>query len=105
MHDQYLGDGVYASFDGFQIVLDLRAQDSTTRIALDTPTLHALFEYSRYLKQLAETKCYHCGRPLICEEKSVTILIDDAPEAVHVNCEDAIRNGVQSEETTNEDDT
>ena len=31
--DCYLGDGVYASFDGYHIWLDLRAQDNTTRIA------------------------------------------------------------------------
>jgi hypothetical protein len=27
MEDTYLGDGVYASFDGYQVWLDLRAQD------------------------------------------------------------------------------
>jgi len=39
--DEYLGDGVYASFDGYHIVLDLRAQD-TSRIALDPDVLCAL---------------------------------------------------------------
>lgn len=45
MKDRYLGDGVYASFDGYHIVLDLRAQDSTTRIALEPSALTALNRY------------------------------------------------------------
>lgn len=40
--DGYLGDGVYASFDGYHVVLDLRAQDSTTRIALEPQVIEAL---------------------------------------------------------------
>lgn len=37
----YLGDGVYASFDGYHIVLDLRAQ-GPDRIALDPSVFRAL---------------------------------------------------------------
>lgn len=40
--DTYLGDGVYASFDGYYIILDLRGQDSTTRIALEPEVLASL---------------------------------------------------------------
>ena len=43
--DRYLGDGVYASFDGYHLWLDLRAQDSTTRIALEPKVLDALLQY------------------------------------------------------------
>jgi len=46
MQDEYLSDGVYASFDGHHIVLDLRAQDSTTRICLDPYTFYRLREYA-----------------------------------------------------------
>ncbi len=42
MEDLYLGDGVYASWDGYHIWLDLRAQDTTTRIALDSQVIEAL---------------------------------------------------------------
>ena len=42
---RYIGDGVYASCDGYHIILDLRAQDSTTRIALEPPVLNALIQY------------------------------------------------------------
>jgi len=31
-NERYLGDGVYAVWDGYNIILDLRAQDSSTRI-------------------------------------------------------------------------
>ncbi len=43
--ERYLGDGVYASCDGYHIILDLRAQDSTTRIALEPPVFDALLKY------------------------------------------------------------
>lgn len=44
MNDQYLGDGVYASFDGYHIILDLRKQDAS-RIALEPQVLNALNRY------------------------------------------------------------
>lgn len=43
--DDYLGDGVYASFDGYHVGLDLRGQDSTTRIGLEPPVMERLIEY------------------------------------------------------------
>lgn len=45
LEDDYLGDGVYASFDGYQIVLDLRGQDNTTRIALEPIAFKNLLSY------------------------------------------------------------
>lgn len=50
--DTYLGDGVYASFDGYHIWLDLRGQDSTTRIALEPAVMEALILYHRKLMRL-----------------------------------------------------
>ena len=50
-YDQYLGDGVYASFDGYHIVLDLRGQDSTTRIAMEPPVIEALLKYQQWIAQ------------------------------------------------------
>ena len=47
MNDRYLGAGVYASFDGFAVVLDLRAQDDTTRIVLEPEVLAALIAYAK----------------------------------------------------------
>lgn len=44
--DRYLGDGVYASFDGCLIWLDLRGQDNTTRIGLEPETFRALAGFS-----------------------------------------------------------
>lgn len=41
----YLGDGVYASFDGYHILLDLRGQDDTTKIALEPAVIEALELY------------------------------------------------------------
>ena len=48
-YDMYLGDGVYATFDGYHIVLDLRGQDNTTRIALEPDVMESLDEYRQKL--------------------------------------------------------
>ena len=54
MMDDYLGDGVYASFDGFGLTLDLRGQDDTTRIVLEPQVFDALVRYkARVSKVLA----------------------------------------------------
>jgi len=49
MYDQYLGDGVHASFDGYSIVLDLRGHNSTTRIVLEAEVFDALVRYRSWL--------------------------------------------------------
>ena len=52
MNDEYLGDGVYASYDGYHIVLDLRGQTGLEgagevfRIALEPSVFAALTRYS-----------------------------------------------------------
>ena len=51
-YDDYLGDGVYASFDGYHIVLDLRGQDTTTRIALEPSVMRALAAYEKRLQNM-----------------------------------------------------
>ena len=50
MNPTYLGDGVYASYDGYHIVLDLRAQDHSL-IALDPNVLENLDAYRKLIKQ------------------------------------------------------
>lgn len=61
IEDRYLGDGVYASFDGYHIVLDLRAQDSTTRIALEPAVLASLNSFQTAVEAAVE-----------CEERNAT---------------------------------
>lgn len=63
IEDRYLGDGVYASFDGYQIWLDLRGQDSTTRIALEPQVFDALCLFNRFIGdtlRLADSP-FHAG--------------------------------------------
>lgn len=48
--DRYLGDGVYVSYDGFHVWLDLRAQDDTTKIALEPEVAEALIQYLNAVK-------------------------------------------------------
>jgi hypothetical protein len=45
MDETYLGDGVYASFDGYQIWLDTRAQHPVNRIALEPAVWDRLKDY------------------------------------------------------------
>lgn len=51
MEDRYLGDGVYASWDGYHIWLDLRGQHITMRIALDLHVLLALDQFREAIKK------------------------------------------------------
>lgn len=53
MDDTYLGDGVYASFDGYQIWLDTRAQEPVNRIALEPAAYSALLKYVEHLRRKA----------------------------------------------------
>lgn len=54
MEDEYLGDGVYAPFDGYSIILDLRGQDDTTQISLEPIVLEALDRYRQRIKDKNE---------------------------------------------------
>lgn len=54
IEDRYLGGGVYASFDGYQIILDLRAQDDTTRIALEDQVLNSLVQFRKDIDDAIE---------------------------------------------------
>lgn len=48
---EYIGDGVYADFDGYHIVLTLDGQDSTTRICLDPGVFQELINYANTLHE------------------------------------------------------
>jgi len=43
----YLGDGVYASFDGYQIWLSTESEDGPHRIALEPLVYEALRQFAR----------------------------------------------------------
>lgn len=48
VEERYLGDGVYASWDGWHVWLDLRAQregDHVCRIALDQQVFEQLVQF------------------------------------------------------------
>lgn len=46
--DRYLGDGVYASFDGFQTWLAVNHHENKV-VALEPQVMAALFEYAGWL--------------------------------------------------------
>lgn len=50
---QYLGDGVYASFDGYQIWLAVNHHDNIV-VALEPNVFHALMKYAASLKEQPE---------------------------------------------------
>lgn len=53
--EEYLGDGVYAVFDGYHIWLDLR-QQGPDKIALEPPVLQRLIEFSQRCYKAAESE-------------------------------------------------
>ncbi len=65
-NERYLGDGVYASFDGYQIWLDTRAQFPVNRIALEPSVYQALIKYVGHLREevnKAEGELTQCDGP------------------------------------------
>ena len=56
IEDRYLGDGVYASFDGYHIVLDLRAQDNITKIALEPYVFEELVRFENDIKKATKNE-------------------------------------------------
>jgi hypothetical protein len=48
----YLGDGVYASFDGYQIWLEADGENHINRIAIDDSTLDSFLKYKDRLSLL-----------------------------------------------------
>jgi hypothetical protein len=51
VHDAYLGDGLYASFDGYQVELYAHnGIDKTNSVFLDSATLAAFVDYVARLK-------------------------------------------------------
>jgi hypothetical protein len=53
---QYLGDGVYASFDGYQIWLTVNDHRNPPVVALDEGVMERLIEYSKSLKKSENTE-------------------------------------------------
>lgn len=49
---RYLGDAVYASFDGYHIWLHLNRHDNPPLIALDPYVFEALVEYNRDIREM-----------------------------------------------------
>jgi hypothetical protein len=49
-HETYLGDGLYASFDGFMIVLRARRENGDHEVFLDQSTLQAFMQFLDALK-------------------------------------------------------
>jgi len=49
MKDRYLGDGVYASFDGYQIWLAVNDHRNTPVVALEPLVMEALIQYYKDL--------------------------------------------------------
>lgn len=58
---RYIGDGVYASFDGYQIILETQnGHETTNRIALENEVLQELDQYRQYVIEFySETQDEH----------------------------------------------
>lgn len=67
VRDTYLGNGVYASFDGFYIWLDTREPEPVNRIALKPSVLEEFDEFRKQVDLEATMKQYFHKRPVIVE--------------------------------------
>jgi len=54
--ETYLGDGVYVSFDGYQIWLRVPREDGDHVIALDPYVYKALDQYARSIRKTSEKR-------------------------------------------------
>ncbi len=54
--ERYLGDGVYASFDGYQIWLHTQRESGWHEIALESEVLESLAMYVELLKERARAE-------------------------------------------------
>ena len=53
----YIGDGVYASFDGYQIILETHdGYRTTNKIALDNEVLVKLEKYREYVSRFYQER-------------------------------------------------
>jgi hypothetical protein len=52
--DRYLGDGVYVSYDGYNLWLDLRVQRLDIKIALEPEVLAMFDQYRRDIQTAIE---------------------------------------------------
>lgn len=50
-HREYLGDGVYASFDGFQVWLYAERDGRVHEIAVEDPVIDALVRFRRSISE------------------------------------------------------
>uniref|UniRef100_A0A6M3KSZ0 Uncharacterized protein n=1 Tax=viral metagenome TaxID=1070528 RepID=A0A6M3KSZ0_9ZZZZ len=54
-YEMYLGDGLYADFDGYQILLSANdrvdGSGSTDQVALEPGVVNCFFNYVKYLRE------------------------------------------------------
>ena len=73
---RYIGDGVYASHDGYQIILETSdGIQATNRIGLDDDTLEGIQKYRQYALEFYRTGqhqvgpgCEECGKEIIRQD-------------------------------------
>lgn len=56
MNEEYLGDGLYASFDGWSIWLRAPREDGNHRVALEPAVYVALLEYAKKVTRRPEAE-------------------------------------------------
>ncbi len=52
----YLGDGVYANYDGYHVVLELKEQESAPKIFLDPDVIKAMGDYMKTIHGIVKER-------------------------------------------------
>lgn len=85
----YLGDAVYASFDGYQIWLHLNDHRSTGLIALDPDTFESLKRYAQSVwGQISLERVKNCGPDLL---EALRDMVSDHAELSQATVDNARR--------------
>ena len=97
---RYIGDGVYAGYDGYQITLETSDGISVTnRIGLESNTLHGLNKYVDYTQKFYDNNqhqvtpgCEDCGQDIMDQRNPIPgTILGEVYQVEHDNVHHEIR--------------
>lgn len=76
--ETYLGDGLYASYDGYQFILRAPREDGDHWVALELPVYRTFVRYAQHtVNTLTKDKCPFCGdHAAVWKERYEALLAD-----------------------------
>ena len=97
---RYIGDGVYAGYDGYQITIETSDGISVTnRIGLESNTLYGLNKYVEYTQEFYNNnqhqvtpECEDCGQDIMDQSNPITgAILGEVYQIEHADVRHEIR--------------